>query len=41
MKKLKVIILSIAIIGMFTLPINVMADELLKTSESADGVITL
>lgn len=41
MKKIKVIILSIAIIGMFTLPLNVMADELLKTNETADGETSL
>lgn len=41
MKKLKVIILSIAIIGMFTLPMNVMADEMLKTNEAADGETSL
>lgn len=41
MKKLKVIILSIAIIGMFTLPLNVMADELLKTNETTDGETSL
>lgn len=41
MKKLKVIILSIAIIGMFSLPLNVMADELLKTNEAADGETSL
>ena len=41
MKKLKVIILSIAIIGMFTLPLNVMAAELLKTNETADGETSL
>lgn len=41
MKKLKVIILSITLIGMFTLPLNVMADELLKINEAADGETTL
>lgn len=41
MKKIKVIILSIAIIGMFTLPLNVMADELLKTNETTDGETSL
>lgn len=41
MKKLKVIILSIAIIGMFTLPLNVMADELLETNETAYGETSL
>lgn len=41
MKKIKVIILSIAIIGMFTLPLNVMADELLKTNEASDGETSL
>lgn len=41
MKKLKVIILSIAIIGMFTLPLNVMADELLNINEAAEGETTL
>ena len=41
MKKLKVIILSITLIGMFTFPVNVMADELLKINEAADGETTL
>ena len=41
MKKLKVIILSITIIGMFTFPINVMADELLNSNEAADSMTSL
>lgn len=41
MKKLKVIILSITLIGMFTFPVNVMADQLLKINEAADGETTL
>lgn len=41
MKKLKVIILSITLIGMFTLPINVMADELLNSNEAANSMTSL
>lgn len=41
MKKLKVIILSITLIGMFTFPVNVMADELLNSNEAADTMAGL
>lgn len=41
MKKLKVIILSITLIGMFTFPVNVMADELLNSNEAANSMTSL